>query len=143
MLFRLLYRAKANYPPFTFHDLDILRTATAFNSANDVTGFLIRDEYDYFQVLEGERQTLLDLAHRIAKDGRIYGYTDIWSGQIDARLFDLWAMGFHILGQADNGLPYRLSLLTPWTTPTLKQRAIRDMAQLAIDKYQGATSGHS
>lgn len=141
MLFRYLYRAKANYPPFTFHDLDILRTAIAFNSTHDVTGFLVRDEYEYFQVLEGEQETVLDLAARISQDGRIYGFHALWSHRVEARLFNLWAMGFHMLSQQDNGLSYRLSVLTATCPPSTKQRAIRDIAQLALEKYARAADG--
>lgn len=138
MLFRLLYKAKATYPPYTFHDLDILRTAAAFNATNHITGFLARSQNEYVQVLEGERDVVLDLAQRIAQDRRLFDYRDIWSDEIEARMFSHWHMGYHILSRQDNGLPHRLSLLSATSAPSLKQRAIRELAQLALDKYSEA-----
>lgn len=134
MLYRLFYRARANYPPFTFHDLDIMREAIAFNGENDITGLLIRDQYEYYQILEGERDIICPLVQRIARDGRIYDYMEIWSSHIDARLFGYWAMGFHMLGPQDSGLPHRLSQLLPGAHISLKQQAIRDLGQLALEK---------
>ena len=138
MLFRLLYRAKANYPPFTYHDLEILRVATRFNEDNDLTGFLVRSEIEYFQILEGDEDTVITLTHRIARDKRIYAYSAIWSGAVDARMFGMWSMGFHMLGAQDNGLPHRLSLLHPRMTQNFKQKAILDIAQLALEKHKRA-----
>ncbi len=135
MLFRLLYKAKATYPPYTFHDLDILRAATEFNGANQITGFLVRSQHEYVQVLEGERSPVLDLVQRIARDQRLFDYRDIWSDEIGARMFSHWHMGYHILNTQDNGLPHRLNLLTVNSAPSLKQRAIRELAQLALERY--------
>lgn len=141
MLFRLLYRAKANYPPFTFHDLEILRSSITFNSANGISGYLIRGEYEYFQILEGDPDTVKLLAKKIARDGRIYGYSGIWSGSVEGRLFGHWYMGFHMLSQLDDGLPDRLINLTPATPPPIAQQMIREIAQMALEKQERAADG--
>lgn len=140
MLFRLLYKARATYPPYTFHDLDILRSAIEFNGANDVTGFLIRSEHAYFQVLEGQQDIVINLAERISRDGRIYDYKELWSSEIKARMFGLWAMGYHMLTSHDNGLPHRLNQLSMHSAPSIKQQTIHELAQLALDKYTGSYS---
>lgn len=138
MIFRLLYRAKANYAPFTFHDLEIMRTAISFNTKHELTGFLLRADSEYFQILEGPQETVECLTERIRNDGRIYDFAIIWADHAEARLFGLWTMGFHMLGQNDDGLPHRLSRLSPQTQSIFKKRAILDVAQLAMDKYQRA-----
>ncbi|MBT8155937.1 BLUF domain-containing protein [Epibacterium ulvae] len=141
MFFRLLYRAKANYPPFTFHDLEILRTAFARNPKLGITGFLLRGETEYFQILEGPRGQVETLADSIRADGRVYCYIPIWSGPVDVRLFGPWTMGFHVFDNHGDGLLQRLSRLTDDTPTSFKQQAIRDVAQLALDEHKRAANG--
>lgn len=133
-MYRLLYRTKATFPHDAGQDAAILRSASRNNKQANVTGFLLRSDMDYFQVLEGPEPNIKALADRISKDTRQDGFTPLWSGPVEHRLFGDWAMEIHILGQDDLPLCRRLSLLVP-STDLQEVGTIRDIARLAYDRY--------
>lgn len=141
MTYRILYRAKAVYPPLGKHDRDILRTAQAFNAQHSITGFLLRSEMDYFQILEGRENCLRPLLKRIQGDRRQRDFKMLWSGPVLYPLFADWAMEMHVLGREDIPLQERLKLLSPRTLEDEKVGSIRDIAHLAYVRYSQSLCG--
>lgn len=72
----------------------ILATARNFNVGRQVTGLLLFHEGTFFQVLEGETQTLRTLMVKIGKDARHDGLLTLADGPIAVRTFPNWSMGF-------------------------------------------------
>jgi Sensors of blue-light using FAD len=90
-LLQLIYASR----PFGFDDLalsGILNTARLNNARDDITGALICREDLYLQLLEGPRPLVTALYERIQRDDRHAEVVNLWSGDIDTRLFPDWAM---------------------------------------------------
>ncbi|MFS4581164.1 BLUF domain-containing protein [Phaeobacter sp. C3_T13_0] len=94
MTIRLIYKSRATFPPFSVTDVDIMREADSHNSENDITGFLVRLDWMYIQVLEGEREAVNTLIQGIIKDPRHYAYQMIQLVEIEQRMFGDWSMGY-------------------------------------------------
>jgi len=71
-------------------DLDIMRTATAHNQTLEITGFLLRGETWYSQVLEGELPRLRRLMVSIRRDPRHYDVENWWLAPRKTREFPKW-----------------------------------------------------
>lgn len=134
MLVRLLYRTKATHPPFTFHDLEIMRDAPSRNKGRKVNGFLLRGERDYFQVLEGPKDQVVPLARRISRDSRQFGFLKLSMQQVAERLFDQTDFEMHMLDESDQELTNQLLALGPDSPEAVKLCAVRAIAQLALKK---------
>ena len=90
-LLQLIYASR----PFGFDDLalgGILNTARINNVRDDITGALICREDLYLQLLEGPRPLVAALYERLQRDDRHAEVVNLWSGDIDTRLFPDWAM---------------------------------------------------
>jgi hypothetical protein len=93
-LFTLLYASRATR---TFDDadlLDLLRHARAANERRGVTGMLLHAQGRFMQVLEGERDVVLDLLAAIRRDPRHEAIVVTQVEAIDERRFGDWTMGF-------------------------------------------------
>lgn len=96
-LIRVLYQSEAVHLAGGAEDFAILDEAVDFNARNDITGFLVRTQTQFFQVLEGRASTVQNLLRRIAVDERNFQLRVIDSFEIEDRLFGGWAMGLKIL----------------------------------------------
>lgn len=94
-----IYNSRSLSDAFQQTDLDILRTAVAFNAANDITGFLHRSAEHYYQYIEGPAEVLDVLLARIAKDARHTDFTLLQTGETDLRRFAGWSMGYSRIAQ--------------------------------------------
>ncbi len=72
----------------------ILETARRKNSQRSVTGMLLYTSGSFFQVLEGDEATVLELFALIATDRRHKNATMIIREPIARRAFGDWTMGF-------------------------------------------------
>lgn len=81
--------------------LALLKTCRTNNSARDITGVLIYLHRTFFQVLEGEEETVNDVFEKIQKDKRHINVTLIEKKPIDEREFPYWSMGFEKLDDYD------------------------------------------
>jgi hypothetical protein len=72
----------------------ILDLARARNEKRSVTGMLLYSEGSFFQVLEGDENTLNELFAAIAADSRHKRVTKIIDEPIARREFADWSMGF-------------------------------------------------
>lgn len=79
----------------------ILQAARTNNSRLSVTGMLLHTGASFFQVLEGDESTLMDLFKVIGEDPRHRSVTKIIQEPIAQRAFDSWTMGFAEVDQID------------------------------------------
>ncbi len=94
-MIELVYYSKAT-PGLTSEDLsDILKTAREFNSKNDITGCLFFDKNEFLQILEGEKETVLNLVNSIKKDKRHTNFILLAQDEKKERMFTGWSMAFH------------------------------------------------
>lgn len=88
---QLIYASR----PFGFDDLvlsGILATARRNNARDGITGTLICREDLFLQMLEGPRDVVTKAFSRILRDDRHTEIVNLWSGDIETRLFADWAM---------------------------------------------------
>ena len=64
------------------------------NARHGITGFLLYDEGNFMQVIEGPTANILKLLTTIALDTRHKGMRILWQHAIVEREFDGWYMGF-------------------------------------------------
>lgn len=101
MIRRILYQSTATTDFPSPEDHRILETAWHHNGKMGVTGYLLRSRTHYFQVLEGASDVLDDLLGLIDKDPRHEGMTIISNEDLAERQFDNWAMGYHMVTEAE------------------------------------------
>ena len=76
-------------------DLDAIAThAAAKNASLGITGYLCYDHGVFFQYLEGEKQTVLDLMNVITKDIRHDVINSVQLGEYEERIFPEWSMRY-------------------------------------------------
>lgn len=72
----------------------LLATARTNNARLQVSGILLYDSGSFFQVLEGEASVVRPLFERIARDERHYRVQVLREGEVKARSFAEWSMGY-------------------------------------------------
>ncbi|MBC7878817.1 MAG: BLUF domain-containing protein [Anaerolineales bacterium] len=93
-LTHLIYTSVAS-PQLDASDLkQILQVARSNNSQSSVTGMLLYISNSFFQILEGDEATLIDLFKIISADPRHVNVTMIIQEPIAERAFGDWTMGF-------------------------------------------------
>ena len=91
-LIRLMYTSVAS-PGLSYDALtSILRTATAHNATNGITGVLCYTGSAFLQALEGHRSDVNRLYNRITRDTRHGASELLCFGEISAREFPDWSM---------------------------------------------------
>ncbi len=93
MLTQILYTSRSTYPRGNLTDLEILRTAMRSNENDGITGALLRDHRRFFQILEGEQETVLSLVRRIQQDRRHFDMSILVQRSIQDRTFGEWSTG--------------------------------------------------
>ncbi len=73
---------------------EILDSSNKNNEVNGVTGILVYCNKHFFQILEGDKDTILELFETISIDCRHDNVIKIQEGQIDQRQFGNWSMAF-------------------------------------------------
>jgi hypothetical protein len=101
MLRTVLYQstAKTDFPSTADHN--ILKTAWRHNGEMGVTGYLLRTQTQYFQVLEAGDDVLDDLVGMIRKDPRHADMEILCDNTINKRRFANWTMGYHLLTESE------------------------------------------
>lgn len=79
----------------------LLARARVCNAALGVTGMLLYDRGNFFQVLEGPEAVVERLYARIATDPRHHRVVEIIHEPIAQRSFSAWTMGFARLDEVD------------------------------------------
>src|SRR5450759_47713 len=92
MLFRLIYSSEAA-PGLAAAELEgMLAESRVRNRAPGITGVLLFVEGAFLQILEGEKNDVLDLMERINRDPRHRGVKVFYEQEIDERAFASWSM---------------------------------------------------
>ena len=87
--------------------IDILKVSRRNNEAAGISGMLLYKESDEFgigsfmQILEGDEAAVTTLYDRIVKDTRHHTIVPLESGDIEARSFPDWSMGFRTVNAED------------------------------------------
>ncbi|RIJ41630.1 BLUF domain-containing protein [Pontibacter oryzae] len=76
---------------------EILQISRTNNSSRDITGLLLYHEGNIIQVLEGEKQQVMNVYYKIERDPRHKGIIKMISGDVSQRFFTGWSMGFKSL----------------------------------------------
>src|SRR5262249_19993656 len=71
---------------------EILSISRRNNARDGITGALICREDLFLQMLEGRRDVVTSAFSRILRDDRHVEVVNLWSGDIDTRLFPEWSM---------------------------------------------------
>jgi len=81
--------------------LGLLKQCRKNNSAKDITGILLYSNQTFFQVLEGEEDTVEEMFELIKKDKRHKNVTIIEKKDINNREFPYWNMGYQKIDKHD------------------------------------------
>jgi len=94
MLFRLIYSSEAK-PDLSTADLEeMLAESRIRNRAHGITGVLVFVDGAFLQILEGEKDDVLDLMERIEVDPRHRGVKVFHEEMTGERAFASWNMAY-------------------------------------------------
>ena len=94
MIFYLIYLSSATRL-FSDNDLsEILAISRLNNTIRGITGLLLYHDGNILQVLEGEKEAVMNLYFHIEEDNRHRGIIKMVSGTSEERSFPEWSMGF-------------------------------------------------
>lgn len=101
-LIQCIYCSASSNKDFSAADLDeILQISRTNNAALGVTGILLYEKGSFFQVIEGEADTIDQLFQKLLGDTRHENVTMIISEPIEERTFGDWSMGYPDISMAD------------------------------------------
>ena len=104
----LVYRSVAD-DSFELPEIySMLSNAMDYNAEHGITGCLLYHNSQFLQLLEGEKEAVEHLFHKIRKDPRHHDVVLIENEEAEGRLFNKWSMAFHDYGQ--NGMSSHLKL---------------------------------
>ncbi len=96
-------------------DIDIhnlLNFVKEHNNNNNITGILMYSEGNFFQIIEGEKKTIIDLFEKIKLDSRHYNIIKIFSRESSNKAFSEYDSSFIIVGDTlDSSTEFRSFLL--------------------------------
>lgn len=96
-MYELIYHSLA-IPNISSKDInDILEVAREFNAKNNITGCLLYHNYEFVQILEGEKEIIKQLFSSIEKDDRHSKVDVLYEAEIKDRNFPDWSMAFEDL----------------------------------------------
>ena len=99
-MYYLIYLSTAA-KPMNYDQLSALLEQCRDNNLKlGVTGILLYQNETFMQMLEGEKQVVLDLYDEIKKDDRHTGFHTVLTGDIEERNFEDWSMGFFNMDRA-------------------------------------------
>ena len=101
MIFQLAYLSAARRGLLDRDIQDILRTSTANNLRAGLSGMLLLVDETFFQVLEGDRESVERTFEGIARDSRHSGVIRVVAQERDERSFPRWSMGFEKIHHGD------------------------------------------
>jgi hypothetical protein len=93
-MIRLIYCSKAS-KLLSNDDLEaMLEKARENNVKKDITGLLVVKGYSFFQWLEGEESSVIELFNKIKDDERHHSVFVMNQENVDNRVFGDWSMGY-------------------------------------------------
>jgi hypothetical protein len=103
MLVHIAYASTAAVPFDHQELLDLLSKTRERNAQLDITGLLLHQSGDFFQVIEGSQLAITQLFAKISEDDRHRDVVKIIEEPIHKRQFGDWAMALADVRQADLG----------------------------------------
>lgn len=101
-MYDLVYRSVTR-PNLNAEDIvKLLETARNFNSKYEITGCLLFHNNEFIQILEGEKEVLLELYENIRKDERYTNVLLLSEEEKQDRIFENWSMAYHELSKNDS-----------------------------------------
>ncbi|MBP2832453.1 BLUF domain-containing protein [Aquimarina sp. U1-2] len=94
LIFELSYRSKANSQLQNSDIEAILDTSRNHNAQHQITGALIHFKGEFFQLLEGNKEVVLQLFKKIRADKRHYDVKLVYTGLKPSRIFNDWSMAY-------------------------------------------------
>lgn len=79
----------------------ILETSRNYNEKNNITGCLLYYNREFIQILEGEKETVMELYSKIGRDNRHSEVLLLAEGDKKERVFYDWNMAFYELSPDD------------------------------------------
>ncbi|MBN1667509.1 MAG: diguanylate phosphodiesterase [Anaerolineales bacterium] len=104
MLIHLIYCSAARYLLNQQELADLLCVGRRNNAKVDITGMLLYSQGSFFQVLEGDEQSVERLFSTIQQDPRHHSITVIVREPIASRSFSNWCMGFAEITSSEAGV---------------------------------------
>lgn len=72
-----------------------MRSALRNNERDGITGFLLRDDNTYLNVVEGPQDKVEAMLARVAADSRAFGFEILAFTETQERQYPAWSMGYH------------------------------------------------
>lgn len=88
----LMYISRSRQPMTQNQLLELLRPLQQRNRRNGISGCLLHRDGEFMQLLEGSRETVLDLGNRIRSDKRHEHFQVVAEGPLRQRAFNDWGM---------------------------------------------------
>jgi hypothetical protein len=104
MLIRLIYASRTKGMLTPLDVKDIVRSSQRNNVKKGISGALLLSNGIFLQCLEGDRQEVNLLYHRILNDSRHQDPAVLAIDEIEQRLYGAWAMGVLPTTQANEAL---------------------------------------
>ena len=98
-LYELLYTSTAKEGFEESELADILQFAKINNYKYQISGILIYYSHSFVQILEGDKQEVIELFQKISKDPRHHDIEVFYQGGISERSFANWSMAGKILNE--------------------------------------------
>ena len=146
-LFQLVYVSTAVRPFSPWELEELLRVARARNAERGITGTLLYEGAIFMQALEGAEGDVTGIYGKIVDDRRHRSVNVLWRGNVAARSFGEWTMGFvHAASQNVPGMAgYRDFLAkggtqpTSWLNPSRGTELLREFRDLPWRQAMAAT----
>lgn len=74
---------------------DILTKANTINESKNISGCLIYHNNNFVQILEGEKNEVLEVYAKIKNDARHHTVNLLWENEVNDRHFEDWNMAFY------------------------------------------------
>jgi len=100
-MFQLIYVSSSSRLLSKNELLSILKKSRQNNTQRGITGLLLYKEGNIMQLLEGERAEVERVFAKVNQDERHYDVIVLFRGEVAAREFPDWSMGFHDLTSAE------------------------------------------
>ncbi len=76
---------------------ELLEYAGGWNSSNNLKGLLLYNEGNFFQVIEGEKETVVDLYDKIKEDSRHDNLVELFSEPTRDPVFEDYSSRFNLI----------------------------------------------
>lgn len=93
-IYQLLYVSSSNISDLDQELVKLLQKAREKNKENGISGFLLFDQGNIIQLLEGEQEKVENLFEVVKRDPRHFDVIRMFSGEANQRDFPDWSMGF-------------------------------------------------